>query len=97
MIISMDDNLIKVLETYENAKSFEEVHKEKYDEISDVNVRFFLQRINMFVRWMRVKTWLMWLLLSHINNERISSWVLMISKSMDNLKTVIIRVLKKHQ
>lgn len=50
MIISMDDNLIKVLETYENAKSFEEVHKEKYDEISDVNVRFFLQRINMFVR-----------------------------------------------
>ena len=42
----MEDNLIKVFETFESAKKLWDALKEKYDAISDVNVQLLLHKYN---------------------------------------------------
>lgn len=46
MLMFMEDNLIKVFETYESAKKLWDSLKEKYDAISDVNVQLLLHKYN---------------------------------------------------
>lgn len=46
MLMFMEDNLIKVFETYESAKKHWDALKEKYDAISDVNMQVLLHKYN---------------------------------------------------
>lgn len=46
MLMFIEDNLIKAFETYESAKKIWDTLKEKYNAITDVNVKLLLHKYN---------------------------------------------------